>query len=355
MRCSWAPGYVVPLPPRHSFPMDKFQHLRDVLVAEGVVRADEIVGMEECGWETLGLVHTDRYLGTLRDGTMSAMEERRMGLPWSDALVKRSRLAVQGTINALGFALADGLAANLAGGTHHAHPDFAQGFCVLNDVAVAIREHQRRGTISTALVVDLDTHQGNGTAHVFGHDPRVYTFSMHGGKNFPLKKARSTRDVPLADKLGDDAYLRALDQHLAASLNEAALLERDDGSRGVDVVVYVQGVDVCDQDKFGRLNISRGAMVERDQRVLRAVSERGLPLVLLLGGGYALPPLPEGVTIRKSAAHTLTSPELTADLHAEMHRVAGGLGLIERARAQRRARESLDTPSVVSVSVRAAE
>jgi acetoin utilization deacetylase AcuC-like enzyme len=318
--------------------MDKFQILRDVLIAENVVDESEIVPPEECAWETLSLVHTERYLSSLRDGTMTDMEERRMGLPWSPALVRRSRIAVTGTINALGFALEDGLAANLAGGTHHAHPDFAQGFCVLNDVAVAIREHQRRGTIDTALVIDLDTHQGNGTAHVFEHDPRVYTFSMHGGKNFPLKKARSTRDVELDYNLGDDAYLRTLDVHLGSVLNEAALLERPDGSRGVDVVIYVQGVDVCDQDKFGRLNISRSAMRERDERVLRAVSERDLPLVLLLGGGYALPPLPAGVAVRKDAEHTLTNPGMTADLHAEMHRAARDLGLVERARSKRAAR-----------------
>jgi len=317
--------------------MDKFQHLRDILVAENVVRPDEIVPPEPCPWDTLRLVHTQRYLTALRDGAMSDFEVRRMGLPWSDALVRRSRLAVQGTINAVAFALDDGLAANLAGGTHHAHPDFAQGFCVLNDVAVAIREHQRRGTISTALVVDLDTHQGNGTAAVFQHDPRVYTFSMHGGKNFPLKKERSTRDVPLDDNLGDDAYLAALDAHLPAAVNEAQLLRRDDGSRGLDLVVYVQGVDVCDQDKFGRLNISRDAMNERDRRVLRAVADRGLPLVLLLGGGYALPPLPQGVAVRKAAEHTLTSPELTAHLHADMHRAAHSLGLIDAARNKRSA------------------
>jgi acetoin utilization deacetylase AcuC-like enzyme len=333
--------------------MDKFQHLRDILIDEHIVAEHEIVPPETCPWDTLRLVHTERYLDALRDGAMGEMEVRKMGLPWSEALVRRSRLAVQGTINAFGFALEDGLAANLAGGTHHAHPDFAQGFCVLNDVAVAIREHQRRRTISTVLVIDLDTHQGNGTAHVFEHDHRVYTFSMHGGKNFPLKKARSTRDVPLDDNLGDDAYLRALDQHLPASLNEAELLRRDDGTRGVDLVVYVQGVDVCEHDKFGRLNISRAAMIERDRRVLHTVSQRELPLVLLLGGGYALPPLPDGITIRKDAAHTLTNPQLTAHLHADMHRAARDIGLIERARKRRPKHDPAAEPSPDSAAMNA--
>lgn len=318
--------------------MAKFGVLRDLLVAQGIVRADEIVGMEECDWETLGLVHTPRYLESLRDGTMTEREERVMGLPWSAALVRRSRLAVRGTINAVGFALEDGLAANLAGGTHHAHADFGQGFCVLNDVAVAIREHRRRGAIETALVIDLDVHQGNGTASIFEHDPKTYTFSVHGAKNFPLRKARSTRDVPVDDGMDEGAYLDLVARHVECAFNESELLERSDGTRGVDLVMYVQGVDVCEDDKFGRLGISREALAARDRRVLEEIDRRGVPGVLLLGGGYALPPLPAGVEVRRSADHTLTSPELTADLHATMHRAARDLGLIERARERRRSR-----------------
>jgi len=335
MRCSWDPGYVVPLPPRHSFPMAKFGALRDLVVGEGIVREDEIVGMYECPWETLGLVHTDRYLTALRDGSLSEREERVMGLPWSEALVRRSRLAVQGTINAVGFALEDGLAANLAGGTHHAHPDFGQGFCVLNDVAVAIREHRRRGTVGTVLVVDLDVHQGNGTAAIFERERCVYTFSVHGAKNFPLRKARSTRDVPVPDRMDEGDYLTTVEQHLLCAFNEAELMERPDGTSGLDLVIYVQGVDVCEDDKFGRLGISRAALGERDRRVMEEIDRRGVPGVLLLGGGYALPPLPEGVDVRRSADHTLTSPELTAHLHATMHRAAAELGLVNKARARR--------------------
>ena len=337
MRCSWDPGYIVPLPPRHSFPMEKFGALRDLVVREGIVREDEIVGMEECPWETLGLVHTDRYLSALREGKLSEREERVMGLPWSEALVRRSRLAVQGTINAVGFACEDGLAANLAGGTHHAHPDFGQGFCVLNDVAVAIREHRRRETVDTVLVVDLDVHQGNGTASIFEYDRSVYTFSVHGAKNFPLRKARSTRDVPVPDRMNESDYLATAERHLICAFNEAELMKRRDGTSGLDLTIYVQGVDVCEDDKFGRLGISRAALAARDRRVLEEIDRRGVPGVLLLGGGYAQPPLPEGVEVRRSADHTLTSPELTAHLHATMHREASQLGLIDRARARRSA------------------
>jgi len=327
MLVSYHPAYVVPMPPRHSFPMAKFEILRDMLLQEGVIKASDVVTTVECPWDVLGLVHTDRYLHVLRTGTMSDKEVRRMGLPWTQALVERSRHAVQGTINPFKNALdpPDGyppISGNLAGGTHHAQPDFAQGFCVLNDIAVAIRYFQEIGRIETALVIDLDVHQGDGTAAIFENDPRIYTFSMHGEKNFPLRKQRSTRDVPLPDDMPDDIYLDMLRTHLSATLNEADLLPRSDGSRGVDVAVYVQGVDVCAADKFGRLNISREAMNKRDEFVIRSLLNKGVPAVLTLGGGYALPPLPSGISKRSSPDHTLTSPALTADLHADMYRVA---------------------------------
>lgn len=300
MRVSYHDDYVIPLPPRHSFPMPKFSALRDLLVEEAIVSPDNIVAPEEADWDLLGLVHTRGYLESLRCGSMAMSAIRRMGFPWTQALVRRSRLAVQGTVNAARMALKDGMSGNLAGGTHHAMPDHAQGFCVLNDTAIAIRYLQEAGLIRRALVIDLDVHQGNGTAKIFEHDQSVYTFSVHGEKNFPLRKERSTRDVPLPDHMEDADYLRAIDTHLPSALNESE----------PDIVFYVQGVDIVKGDKFGRLNVSRGCLRARDERVIRSVTERGIPLVLLLGGGYA------------------ATPELTADLHAEMHRAAASLGLI---------------------------
>lgn len=300
MRVSYHEDYVIPLPPRHSFPMPKFSALRDLLVEEAIVSPDNIVAPEEADWDLLGLVHTRSYLESLRCGSMAMSAIRRMGFPWTQALVRRSRLAVQGTVNAARMALEDGMSGNLAGGTHHAMPDHAQGFCVLNDTAIAIRCLQEAGLIQRALVIDLDVHQGNGTAKIFEHDQSVYTFSVHGEKNFPLRKERSTRDVPLPDHMEDADYLRAIDTHLPSALNESE----------PDIVFYVQGVDIVKGDKFGRLNVSRGCLRARDERVIRSVAERGIPLVLLLGGGYA------------------ATPELTADLHAEMHRAAASLGLI---------------------------
>lgn len=303
MRASYHDDYVIPLPPRHSFPMPKFAHLRGILAGEGLVPPCRVMEPAEASWADLRLVHTEGYLAALATGGLSRDEERRMGLPWSPALVRRSRLAVQGTINAAWAALEDGLAANLAGGTHHAFPERGEGFCVLNDVAVAARAMLRARRVARVLVIDLDVHQGNGTAHAFKDDDRVFTFSMHGEKNFPLRKERSDLDVPLPDGMTDGEYLAVLEDHLES------VFER---SRP-DLVFYVQGVDVAAGDKFGRLRLTRSGIAARDQRVLREVRARGVAAVLLLGGGYA------------------STPRETADLHAIMHREAAALGMIERS------------------------
>jgi acetoin utilization deacetylase AcuC-like enzyme len=262
-------------------------------------RAEDIIEPELVPWADLRLVHTSRYLGALSGGTLGEAAERRMGLPWSEALVIRSRVAVQGTINAANFALDDGIGANLAGGTHHAFADHGEGFCVLNDVAVAIRVLQRAGRLRRALVIDLDVHQGNGTASIFATDARVVTFSMHGAKNFPIRKETSTVDVPLPDGIDDDAYMRALEKHLGRVIDEAR----------PDLVFYVQGVDVLADDKFGRLALTMDGLRRRDRFVLETLSARELPMVLCLGGGYA------------------PTPRQTAERHAIMHREAAALGL----------------------------
>ena len=318
MRVSYHDGYVVPLPDGHPFPMAKFAVLRDLLVAEGVVAEHEIVAPREAEWSDLLLVHTRRYLDALAAGALTRAEERRMGLPWSPALVRRSRLAVQGTLNACWMALHDGLAGNLAGGTHHALPDRPEGFCVLNDVAVAVRSLQRAGWLRRALVVDLDVHQGNGNAAFFGGARTwptggVYTLSVHGEKNFPFVKPPSTRDVALADGTDDGAYLDALARHLPAALAEAE----------PDLVVYLGGVDVVAGDRFGRLALSRAGLAARDRYVCETVRASGAPLCLLLSGGYAARRAPG------RAPETLYAA--TADLHATMYReatavYAGGAG-----------------------------
>ncbi|MEM1423548.1 MAG: histone deacetylase [Planctomycetota bacterium] len=294
MHASYHDDYVIPLPPKHSFPMPKFKALRDLLVREGVIDERKILEPEECSWADLALVHTTDYLGALAAGTLGERAEKRMGLPWSPALVRRSRLAVTGTINATECALRDGVAGNLAGGTHHAMPDHGQGFCVLNDVGVALRLLLAKRAIRRALVFDLDVHQGNGTAAIFEGDDRVFTCSVHGAKNFPLRKEASDLDVPVEDGLTDGPYLDVVRD----------TFERAIGASRPDLIVYLGGVDVLHDDKFGRLALTLDGLRAREAYVTETVRELGVPLCLLLSGGYA------------------PTPAMTAERHAEMYRAA---------------------------------
>lgn len=294
MRVSYHPDYFVELPEGHPFPMAKFPGLHDILIADGVVTRREIVRPVEAGLDLLRLVHTDEYLWKLATGNLTPAEERRLGIPWSESLWRRSRLAVSGTINAALMALVDGCAGNLGGGTHHAFPDHGQGFCVLNDVAVCVRHLRRGGRIGRTLVVDLDVHQGNGTAAIFEHDPDVYTLSIHGEKNFPARKARSSLDVALPCGAGDDQYLEALGSALPRVLAESR----------PDFVFYLAGVDPVEGDRYGRMTMSPAGLGHRDRLVLETVWMAGLPIVLLLAGGYA------------------ATPGYTAELHSTVFRQA---------------------------------
>lgn len=294
MRVSYSPGYAIPLPAGHRFPMRKFPALHERLLAEGLVRPGDVVEPDEAPLADLALVHTRGYLDALADCTLPRAAVRRLGLPPSAALWRRSRLAVQGSVAAARFALEDGIAANLAGGTHHAFADCGEGFCVLNDVAVAIRLLRGEGRLRRALVVDLDVHQGNGTAAIFADDPDTFTFSLHGAHNFPFAKERSDLDVALADGVGDAGYLAALDAHLPKAFAEAR----------PDLLCFLAGVDPVAGDRFGRLGLSRKGLHARERRVLEAARQAGVPVVILMAGGYA------------------ETPERTADLHATVHREA---------------------------------
>ena len=294
MRASYCDGYYVPLPEGHPFPMAKFPALHERLLREKVLAPADVVTPRQADWSDLLHVHTSEYLTNLAGGTLSDHAERRMGLPWSERLVYRSRLAVQGTINAAFMALTDGLAANLAGGTHHAFPSHGEGFCVLNDVAVAVRVLQRACWVRRVLIVDLDVHQGNANAAVFADDDSVFTFSMHGAKNYPFKKPPSSLDVPLADDTEDESYLDTLKAYLPRTLEATQ----------PDLVFYLGGIDVAANDRFGRLSLTRDGLHARDGYVLEQIRAHGLPVVLLLSGGYA------------------DTPDATADLHAIMYREA---------------------------------
>jgi acetoin utilization deacetylase AcuC-like enzyme len=265
------------LPSGHPFPIAKFRLLKDQLLAEGVLALDDLLQPEPLDRETLELVHTADYLNKLESLGLSAAEQRKLGMPWSDALWLRSRLASGGTLLAARAALETGLSGNLAGGTHHAFADHGEGFCVLNDVAIAVAKLRVERAIGRAVIIDLDVHQGNGTAAIFENVDEVFTFSMHAEKNYPAVKMRSNLDVGLRNGVGDDEYLAALERHLPDVLDAAH----------ADIGFYLAGVDVAADDRYGKLALSEQGIGTRDRRVIEAVRGRGVPLVIVLGGGYA--------------------------------------------------------------------
>ncbi len=271
--------HVVPLPAGHRFPMGKYRLLREALLASGVLQATELVPAEPVELAALLRVHTPRWVTAVVEDRLTEAETRRLGFPWSPQLVLRSRAAVGGTCAAAERALVEGIGGNLAGGTHHAFPDHGEGYCVFNDIAVSVRALQAAGRIRRALVVDLDVHQGNGTAAVFAADPDVFTFSMHGEHNFPFRKQRSSLDVGLPDGAGDEVYLDVLARHLPRILEAAR----------PDIVYYQAGVDPLAEDTLGRLSLSHAGLEARDTFVLEAARRSAVPLVVTLGGGYARP------------------------------------------------------------------
>lgn len=268
--------YSFPLPEGHRFPIAKYALLRDRVIADGIVQPEHVHDPALVAREDLLLVHTADYVDRFTSGRLTADEERRLGFPWSPALVERSYRAAGGTLEAARFAVAHGVAMNLAGGTHHAFPSHGEGFCVFNDTAIAIRALQRDGRIERALVVDLDVHQGNGTHAIFAGDDSVFTFSMHGGRNYPFHKVAGRVDVELNDGTGDDEYL----ERLAETLPEVIASAR------ADLVVYLAGADPHNGDRLGRLGLTFEGLARRDVIVLEQVREVGLPVVVTIAGGY---------------------------------------------------------------------
>jgi len=298
LRVSYSPGYVADIPDEHIFPMKKFSGLHAYLTQKGTVSNSAVVRPSMADISNLITAHTARYANAVWTGELDRKEIRRMGLPWSKSLAVRSRLAVQGTINAGLMALQDGLAGNLAGGTHHSMPDHGEGFCVYNDVAVAIKVLQQSMWVNKVLVVDCDVHQGNGTAYIFRDDPNVFTFSIHGEKNYPFKKPPSDLDVGLPDKTGDRGYHKAL----ISALDD--IFERF----SPDLVFYLGGIDPLETDHFGRLSLTLEGLRERDRIVIETITQKDIPLTLLLSGGYA------------------PSVEETVIAHAQMYEVAKEMG-----------------------------
>jgi acetoin utilization deacetylase AcuC-like enzyme len=258
--------------------MSKYPLLAGQLLAEGILADSDILQPNALDRATMELVHTAPYLGKLESGTLSVEERRRLGMPWSDALWARSRVASGGTLLAARAALDNGMAGNLAGGTHHAFADHGEGFCVLNDVAIATAKLRSERAIRRAVIIDLDVHQGNGTAAIFEGTDEVFTFSMHGERNYPLAKMRSNLDVPLRDGVGDAEYLDTLQRHLPEVLECSA----------PDIAFYLAGVDVAAGDRFGKLALTEDGIRRRDRLVVESVRGRGVPLAIVLAGGYAL-------------------------------------------------------------------
>jgi acetoin utilization deacetylase AcuC-like enzyme len=268
--------YTFPLPSGHRFPIAKYELLRRRVVAAGLVPPDRVHDPARASADALRRVHTDDYVMRLTDGQLTPQELRQIGFPWSEALVERSYRAVGGTCEAARAALDVGVAMNLAGGTHHAFADRGEGFCVFNDVAVAIRMLQNEERIRRAAIVDLDVHQGNGTHAIFTGDSSVFTFSMHGGRNYPFAKVAGCVDVELEDGTGDEEYLALL----------AATLPRVLSAAQPDLVVYLAGADPYVGDRLGRLGMSLPGLARRDAMVLSACREVGIPVAITIAGGY---------------------------------------------------------------------
>lgn len=271
------PNYVVPLPEGHRFPMAKFGQLYKMLIADGVASPDQFHLPEPPPRDWIEWVHSPGYVQAYYEGTLDAKAQRRIGLPWSPALVNRTCTAVGGTILTARLALEYGLACNTAGGTHHAFPDYGSGFCIFNDLAIAPRVLQKEGLVEKVLIVDLDVHQGDGTALIFADDPTVFTFSMHCEVNFPGTKQQSDLDVPLPVGMEDDEYLQTLAQYLPDLLSEFQ----------PDLVLYDAGVDPHVGDRLGKLALTDTGLLRREMQVLTTCVSTGYPVACVIGGGYA--------------------------------------------------------------------
>jgi acetoin utilization deacetylase AcuC-like enzyme len=271
------PDYVTPLPDAHRFPMAKFRLLHDLLLADRVTTIDRVFKPELPPTAWLELVHDPAYIQAYYTGTLDPKAQRRIGLPWSSELVHRTRIALGGSILTAKLALKYGLACNTAGGTHHAFANYGSGFCIFNDLAIASRVLQQLGLVKKILIVDLDVHQGDGTAAIFRQDPSVFTFSMHCEVNFPGTKQTSDLDVPLREGMEDTEYLKTLFTYLPDLLDRVR----------PDLVLYDAGVDPHIRDRLGKLALTDTGIFQRDFEVLDTCVSRGYPVACVIGGGYA--------------------------------------------------------------------
>ncbi len=277
MKVFYSDHFVLPLPKEHRFPMVKYSMLRERVARDGVCGPGELLTPRGVTDEEILRAHTPDYLERVVSGTLTEKEMRRIGFPWSEQMVERSRRASGGTLGACLAALDEGFAANLAGGTHHAFSDKGEGYCVFNDSAIAARAIQAAGLAERIVIIDTDVHQGNGTAVILHRDPTVFTFSIHGAKNFPFHKEESNLDAPLSDGAGDTEFLATLESGLEAALDAA----------DASLAIYLAGADPFEGDRLGRLSVTKSGLAERDRIVLETCRESGIPVAVTMAGGYA--------------------------------------------------------------------
>ncbi|MEM8890342.1 MAG: histone deacetylase [Bacteroidota bacterium] len=277
LKIAWSPLFKHPLPENHRFPMEKYELIPEQLMYEGTIEQDNLYVPKLMEEEIILLTHSQEYWQKLCQEELSPKEIRKTGFPYSLQLLERGRVIAQGTLDNIAYAEKHGVAINGAGGTHHAYTDHGEGFCILNDIAIASNYVLREKRYQKILIVDLDVHQGNGTAEIFQEEDRVFTFSMHCEANYPLKKEISDLDISLPAYSKDETYLSILRDTLPKLLDEVK----------PELVFFLAGVDVLKSDKLGKLNMTKAGCKERDRFVMQSCHEKGLPLVISLGGGYS--------------------------------------------------------------------
>jgi acetoin utilization deacetylase AcuC-like enzyme len=277
LKVAWSEFYVLPLPPNHRFPMSKYEVLPQQLLHEGTIRQENIFHPQPIDTHWILRTHDESYFNKLKTLSLTPQEVRRIGFPLTDRVVNREVTIMNGTLLCTSYALQYGIAMNIAGGTHHAFTNKGEGFCLLNDIAIAANYLLDKKLATQILVVDLDVHQGNGTAQIFRHEPRVFTFSMHGANNYPLLKENSDLDIGLPDFTEDSFYLSTLDVNLKNLLEQVQ----------PDFIFYQCGVDILATDKLGRLSVSREGCKQRDRIVLETAKQNKIPIVASMGGGYS--------------------------------------------------------------------
>ncbi len=277
MKIAFDPIYAHPLPEGHRFPMLKYELIPEQLLHEGTITSSQFLKPKCCADEIVLLTHDPVYIRKLKEHTLSESEQRRIGFPQSPELITREWMIIQGTIDCALYSLQHGVALNVAGGTHHAFADRGEGFCLLNDFAITANYLLQQKKVNRILIIDLDVHQGNGTAKIFENNPAVFTFSMHGAHNYPFHKEVSDLDVPLPDGIKDDEYLSLLSAQLVHLLETFR----------PDMALYLSGVDILDTDKFGKLKVSMQGCHQRDEFVFTELYKRNIPCTVAMGGGYS--------------------------------------------------------------------